>query len=140
MDLTRALELAGAHKLGVLVTLKQDGRPQLSNVMYVVADGVARVSVTNSRAKTANLRRDPRASLYVGRQDGWAYLVLEGEAELSEVATAPDDAVVDELVEHYRSLQGEHPDWDDYRRAMEEDGRLVVRLRLERAYGVWAGS
>ncbi|MDQ3680193.1 MAG: PPOX class F420-dependent oxidoreductase [Actinomycetota bacterium] len=140
MDLARALELAGAQKLGVLVTLKRDGRPQLSNVMYVVADGSPRVSVTDSRAKTANLRRDPRASLYVGRQDGWAYLVLEGEAELSEVAGAPDDAVVDELVELYRSLQGEHPDWDDYRRAMVEDGRLVLRLRPERAYGTWAGG
>ncbi|MDQ3569444.1 MAG: PPOX class F420-dependent oxidoreductase [Actinomycetota bacterium] len=140
MDLTRALQLAGAQKLGVLVTLKHDGRPQLSNVMYVVANGVARISVTDSRAKTANLRRDHRASLYVGRQDGWAYLVLEGAAELSEVAAAPDDAVVDELVELYRSLQGEHPDWDEYRRSMVEDGRLVVRLGPERAYGMWQGG
>nr|MBA3509026.1 PPOX class F420-dependent oxidoreductase [Thermoleophilaceae bacterium] len=99
MDLTRALELASGQKLGVLVTLRQDGRPQLSNVMYAISNGVVRISVTNGRAKTANLRRDPRASLYVGREDGWAYLVIDGEAELSEVAAATDDAVVDELME-----------------------------------------
>ncbi len=138
MDLNRALELAGGQKLGVLVTLRQDGRPQLSNVMYAVDNGGIRISVTDDRAKTANLRRDPRASLYVGREDGWAYLVLDGEADLSDVATAPDDAVVDELVELYRALQGEHPDWDEYRRAMVDDRRLVVRLRPERAYGMWA--
>ncbi len=137
MDLNRALEVAGGQKLGVLVTLRRDGRPQLSNIMYAVANGVVRISVTNGRAKTANLRRDPRASLYVGREDGWAYLVLDSEAELSEVAAAPDDAVVDELVGLYRALQGEHPDWQEYRRAMVEDGRLVVRLHPTRAYGMW---
>lgn len=137
MDLTRALDLAGGQKLGVLVTLRQDGRPQLSNIMYAVANGVVRISVTDDRAKTANLRRDPRASLYVGRQDGWAYLVLDGEAELGEVAAAPDDAVVDELVGLYRALQGEHSDWDEYRRAMVQDRRLVVGLHPARAYGMW---
>ncbi len=137
MDLTRALELAGGQQLGVLVTLRRDGRPQLSNVMYAVGNGVIRISVTDDRAKTANLRRDPRASLYVGREDGWAYLVLDGEADLSEVAAGPDDAVVDELVELYRALQGEHPDWAEYRRAMTEDRRLVVRLHPQRAYGMW---
>ncbi len=140
MDLRRALELASGQKLGVLATLKKDGRPQLSNVMYAVSNGVIRVSVTNDRAKTANLRRDSRASLYVGREDGWAYLVIEGEAELSDVATAADDAVVEELVDLYRALQGEHPDWDEYRRAMVEDRRLVVRLHPARAYGMWGAA
>lgn len=138
MDVARALDLAGTQKVGVLVTLKHDGRPQLSNIMYGVAGGVVRISVTDGRAKTANLRRDPRASLYVGRPDGWAYLVLEGDAELTGTATAPDDAVVEELVELYRSLQGEHPDWDEYRRAMVTDRRLVVRLRPHHAYGMWS--
>jgi PPOX class probable F420-dependent enzyme len=138
MDVTRALELAATRKLGALVTLKHDGRPQLSNVMYGVAEGVVRISVTDGRAKTANLRRDRRASLYTSRPDGWAYLVLEGDAELTETAAGPDDAVVDELVELYRSLQGEHPDWDEYRRAMVADHRLVVRLRPHHAYGMWA--
>jgi PPOX class probable F420-dependent enzyme len=138
MDLTRALELAGGQQLGVLTTLKQDGRPQLSNIAYGVGDdGLVRISVTDDRAKTRNLRRDPRASLYVGRKDGWAYLVLEGTAELSAVAAAPDDEAVEELVALYTKLQGDHPDWDEYRRAMVNDRRLVVRLRPERAYGMW---
>ncbi len=137
MELTRAFQLASDRKLGVLVTLKQDGRPQLSNVMYEVREGLVRISVTDGRAKTANLRRDPRASLYVSRPDGWAYLVLEGDAELTEVAAAVDDAVVDELVDLYRFLQGDHADWDDYRRAMVADRRLVVRLRPDHAYGMW---
>ena len=141
MDLTKALAEAAQHRLGVLVTQKRDGRPQLSNITYAVADdGLIRISVTDDRAKTKNLRRDPRASLYVGRQDGWAYLVLEGTASLSPVAAAPDDATVDELVGYYRTIQGEHPDWDDYRAAMVRDRRLLVHLRAESAYGMWGDS
>ena len=139
MDLARALELASGQRLGVLTTLKADGRPQLSNISYAVGpDGAVRISVTDDRAKTRNLRRDPRASLYVGREDGWAYLVLEGTADLGAVASAPDDEATEELVALYRQLQGEHPDWDDYRRAMVADRRLVLRLRPERAYGMWS--
>lgn len=139
MELSRALELAGGQQLGVLTTTKRDGRPQLSNIAYKLGDdGLVRISVTDSRAKTRNLRRDPRASLYVGRDDGWAYLVLEGAVELSPVAAAPDDDTVEELVALYRSFQGDHPDWDEYRRAMVQDGRLVARFRPERAYGMWA--
>lgn len=140
MELTEGLDAAATQQLGVLVTLKRDGRPQMSNIMYGIRDGGAfRISATDGRAKTNNLRRDPRASLYVGRRDGWAYVVIEGEAELSEVAEAPDDAVVDELVDLYRSLQGEHPNWDEFRRAMVAERRLVIRLRAERAYGMWPG-
>ena len=139
MELARALELAAGQRLGVLTTLKRDGRPQLSNISHAVGDdGVIRISVTADRAKTANARRDPRVSLYVGRGDGWAYVVLEGRAELTPVATAPDDATVEELVATYRQLAGEHPDWDDYRRAMVADRRLVLRLHPERAYGMWS--
>lgn len=138
MELRLALQRASSGRLGALVTLRRDGRPQLSNVMYGVGDGLVRVSVTDDRAKTANMRRDPRASLYVSRPDGWSYLVIDGEAELSPVATAPDDSVVEELVDLYRSLQGDHPDWGEYRRAMVADRRLVVRLRPVHAYGVWS--
>ncbi|HEX7166082.1 MAG TPA: PPOX class F420-dependent oxidoreductase [Acidimicrobiales bacterium] len=137
MDLDRALAAAASQRLGVLTTLKRDGRPQLSNVMFGIAGGVVRVSITDTRAKTKNLRRDPRTSLYVGRPDGWAYVVLEGEADLSEVAGAPGDDTVEELVELYRSLQGEHPDWSEYRETMVNDLRLVLRLRPTHAYGVW---
>jgi len=137
MDLTRALQLASEQKLGTLVTLKHDGRPQLSNVMYAIRDGIAGISVTDNRAKTANLRRDPRGSLHVSRPDGWAYLVLDGDAELTRVAATPNDAVVDELVELYRALQGEHTDWDEFRRSMVADRRLVLHLRVNHAYGMW---
>jgi len=139
VELARALALAADQRLGVLVTQKRDGRPQMSNITYGVGgDAIVRISVTDGRAKTNNLRRDPRASLYVGRADGWAYLVLEGRAELTDVAAAPDDATVEDLVQLYRASQGEHPDWDEYRRAMVDDRRLVVKLHAERAYGLWA--
>ena len=141
MELATALEAASAHRLGVLVTHKRDGRPQLSNITHSLGeDGLIRISVTDGRAKTANLRRDPRASLYVGRPDGWAYVVLEGSTTLSAVAAAPDDPAVEELVALYRAVQGEHPDWDEYRAVMVKDRRLVVRFAPERAYGMWPAS
>jgi PPOX class probable F420-dependent enzyme len=133
-------DLLASTPRGVLVTLKRDGRPQLSNVghAYDPATGMIRISVTDGRAKTANLRRDPRASYYVTTPDMGAYLVAEGTAELTPVAAAPDDATVDELVEVYRAIVGEHPDWDEFRAAMVTDRRLVVRVPVDRTYG-WAG-
>ncbi|MFE1292505.1 PPOX class F420-dependent oxidoreductase [Streptomyces sp. NPDC058751] len=132
------LKLLSEYDGGVLVTLKKDGRPQLSNVnhAYYPDEGVIRVSLTDDRAKTRNLRRDPRASYHVTSADRWAYTVAEGTAELTAVAGDPHDATVEELVRLYRDVQGEHPDWDDYRAAMVRDGRLVLRLRVERAYGI----
>ncbi len=122
---------------GVLVSLRRNGRPQLSNIIYLPGnDHSVRISVTDSRAKTKNLRRDPRASLYVSRDDFFAYVVLEGEVSLTPVASEVDDPVVEELVEMYRLMQGEHPDWDEYRRAMVSDGRLVARLEATYAYGM----
>jgi PPOX class probable F420-dependent enzyme len=137
IDLDAALAFAREHPRGVLATLKRDGRPQLSNVLFLVGEGRSvRISVTDDRAKTRNLRRDPRASLHVARDDFFAYVVLEGTVSLSAVAAAPDDPVVDELVEMYRLAQGEHPDWDEYRRVMVDDGRVVATLAVERAYGM----
>jgi PPOX class probable F420-dependent enzyme len=95
-----------------------------------------RISTTDDRAKVGNLRRDPRASFHVSSQDFWTYAVVEGTVELSPVAGDPTDATVEELIDLYRSVQGEHPDWADYRAAMVRDHRLVVRLHAERAYGV----
>ncbi|BBA96476.1 hypothetical protein RVR_1795 [Actinacidiphila reveromycinica] len=131
------LDLLKEQRNGVLVTLKKDGRPQLSNVTFLYDEStrLIRVSATDSRAKTRNLRRDPRASFYVTTPDLGAYLVAEGEAELTPVAADPHDATVDELVEIYRAIAGEHPDWEEYRAAMVADGRLVIRLRADRAYG-----
>nr|MDT0658541.1 PPOX class F420-dependent oxidoreductase [Micromonospora sp. DSM 115978] len=131
------LGLIGDRRLGVLATVKRDGRPQLSTVMHGLdrERRLIRISVTDSRAKTANLRRDPRASYHVGSEDGWSYAVAEGTAELTPPAADPGDATVEELVELYRSLAGEHPDWDDYRRAMVAERRVVLRLPIDRLYG-----
>ena len=137
MDLDTALTYARTNTRAVLITLKADGRPQSSNVIqWTDAEGVVRVSVTESRAKVRNLRRDPRVSIHVTADDFWSYVVLEGDAELTPVAASPDDATVDELVDYYRALNGEHPDWDDYRAAMVADARLVLRLRPAHAYGM----
>ncbi|MDH6130768.1 PPOX class probable F420-dependent enzyme [Kitasatospora sp. MAA4] len=122
---------------GVLATLKRDGRPQLSNVNYAYdeARSLIRVSITDDRAKAKNLRRDPRASFHVTSGDFWTWAVAEGTAELTPVAAAPDDATVEELIDLYRTIRGEHPDWDDYRAAMVRDRRIVLKLHIERYYG-----
>jgi PPOX class probable F420-dependent enzyme len=130
------LDRIGTHGLGVLVTLKRDGRPQLSNVTYVFDGKRIRVSLTDGRAKTKNLRRDSRASLYVNGPRGRSYVVLEGKAELSPVAADPYDDVVEDLVDYYRTASGEHPDWDEYRRVMVTDKRLVFSMTIDHAYGM----
>src|SRR5580698_122235 len=127
MDLTEALAFVGARKQGVLATIRGNGRPQLSNIMYVPHQGETfLISITAGRAKTANLRRDPRASLYVVGDNFYQYVVVEAAAELTPVAADPHDATVDLLVDYYRQGSGEHPDWEEYRAAMVADGRLIL--------------
>ncbi|WP_151523660.1 PPOX class F420-dependent oxidoreductase [Serinicoccus kebangsaanensis] len=134
-------DILTAGGTGALTTIKRDGRPQLSMVTYVIDPEatLVRVSTTDGRAKVANLRRDPRGSLYVTSSSGWSYAVAQGTVELSPVAGAEDDPVVEDLVQLYRDANGEHPDWDEYRQAMVADRRLVVRLRVEHVYGVAQG-
>jgi PPOX class probable F420-dependent enzyme len=122
---------------GIVVTMRPDGRPHLSNVSHTFdpATRLVRVSVTDSRVKVRHLRRDPRASYHVASSDFWRWAVADGTAELSAVAEDPEDPTVDELVEVYRAIAGEHPDWGDFRRAMVADRRLVLRLPVERVYG-----
>lgn len=130
--------LFGSTGIAALVTLKHDGRPQISNVVYYY-DPLERtfsVSITDSRAKTRNMRRDPRVSLFADAADGWSYAVAEGQAELSEVAADPHDATVEQLVALYRAVQGEHPDWDEYRSATVAEHRLLLRVRVKRFYGI----
>jgi PPOX class probable F420-dependent enzyme len=138
MELSPALEFVRPRHHGVLATIRANGRPQLSNILYHLGDDdVARISVTDGRAKTANLRRDPRASLYVLGDSFWQYIVLEGTVDVSPVAAAPDDDTVEQLVAVYRAGTGqEHPDWDEFRAAMVADKRLILAFRPERAYGV----
>lgn len=132
----RALIAAGS--LGTLTTIKRDGRPQLSQVSYAFDPDTLtlRVSVTDGRAKTRNLRRDPRASMLVLGDSRWSYAVGEGTATLGEVTTDPGDAASDALVDLYRTLAGEHPDWDEYRRAMIDERRLVLTIVLDHSYGI----
>lgn len=133
-------DVVAAANGGTLATIKRDGRPQLSDINYTADSGtrIVRISTRDPLAKTHNLRRDPRASLYVPGPGGAGYVVAEADTELSPVAADEQDAVVEELIEVYRLVQGkDHPDWADYRAAMVRDQRLILRLQVERLYG-WA--
>ncbi len=131
------LEFVAAQNWGVLAAVKDDGRPHLSNVGYAydAAEQLVRISITEGRVKTRYLRADPRVTLHVASKDFWTWVAVEGTAELTPVAAEPHDATVEELVTYYRTINGEHPDWDEYRTAMVSDRRLVVRFRPERTYG-----
>lgn len=137
----KLLALIADNSLGVLATVKRDGRPQLSNVTYHFDPRTVtiEVSVTEPRAKTRNLRRDPRASLLVSSEDGWCYAVAEGDAALSDPAVSPDDDTVESLITLYRNVAGEHPDWDEFRAAMVLDRRVLLRLPIKHLYGMPPG-
>ncbi|EID14844.1 PPOX class F420-dependent oxidoreductase [Mycobacterium xenopi] len=137
----KLLAVISGNSIGVLATIKRDGRPQLSNVQYYFDPRklVIQVSITEPRAKTRNLRRDPRASILVSADDGWAYAVAEGTAELTPPAAARDDATVEALITLYRNIAGEHPDWDEYREAMVTDRRVLLTLPITHVYGMPPG-
>lgn len=126
---------------GSLITLKRDGRPQASVVIHVWDPDrrAVRISVTDDRAKTRNLRRDPRASFHVVAPDLTAWAVGEGFAELTPPAADAHDDTVEALVDLYRRLAGEHPDWEEYRAAMVADRRVVLTLAFEHVYGARRG-
>lgn len=130
MDLDRAHELLRTHHRAVLVTFRSDGRPQTSPVLCGLDEaGRVVVSTREATAKARNVRRDPRVSLCVlGDQffgDDWVQ--VDGRAE---VVPLPD--AMDGLVELYRTVAGEHPDWDEFRSAMEEQRRVLLRVTVER--------
>ncbi|MCX2180722.1 PPOX class F420-dependent oxidoreductase [Streptomyces sp. SKN60] len=129
--------LLAESRLGVLATLKADGRPQLSPVMpfYDPKTETLYVSMTEGRAKTANLRRDPRAALEVTAQDGRAWATAEGTVTLTGPGTDPYGPEVEALVEYYRLAAGEHPDWEEYRAAMVADRRVLMRMSVDHVYG-----
>lgn len=127
MDLQSALEWASAHRLAALITLRADGRPQSSDIVYGLVDGRFLISVTPERAKARNLKRDPRCVLHISDAGSGSYLSFDGTAEVTDPATAVDDPAVDQLVAYYEAAKGEaHPDWDEYRRAMVDDGRVLA--------------
>jgi PPOX class probable F420-dependent enzyme len=143
MELAQGVAALTANQHSTIVTIKRDGKPQLSNVVHSVGEtGLVRVSITATRAKYHNLVRTPWAALHVNGPEGdfWSYAVIECEASLSPVAGDPHDAVADELVELYGKVAAQvHPDWDEYRRAMVADQRVVLTLTPVRAYGMLRG-
>ncbi len=131
----RMLDFVAGQRWGVLATIRRNGRPQLSNVGYAYdpEQRLFRVSVTADRAKTRNLQADPRVTLHVASKDFWTWVAVEGTAELTPVAADPHDATVEELVTYYRGINGEHPDWDEYRAAMEAERRVLLVITIDRA-------
>jgi PPOX class probable F420-dependent enzyme len=131
-----ARQFVADHHWGVLVTLKaSDGRPQLSNVAYALIDDEIRVSLTDSRAKTANLRNDPRVSLHVTSDDFWTYVVVEGTARLSPVARDPGDETCERLLELYEAVSDRpHDDPDEFHAAMVDEGRLELSFDVGYLY------
>ncbi|MCE2512247.1 MAG: PPOX class F420-dependent oxidoreductase [Acidimicrobiia bacterium] len=136
MELAEAITWAAERMLGVLITIRSDGRPQSSDIVYCVDGGVFSISVTAGRAKTANLRRDPRAVLHISDEKAWSYVSLDGTVELLPVTTSADDATSDALVDYYERVTGDpHPDWQEFRRAMIEERRHIARFTPTSAAG-----
>ena len=136
MELSQAIQWAADRKLAVLITIRADGRPQSSDIVYALDEDVFVISVTAGRAKTINLRRDPRAVLHLSDEKAWSYVSLDGTVELSPATTSPGDATSDALVDYYeRVAGGPHPDWDEYRRAMIDERRLIARFTPTSATG-----
>lgn len=130
MDAGRAADFLRAHHRAVLATSRSDGMPQLSPVACTVDDeGRVLISTRETAVKTKNLRRRPLASLCVFTDTFFGeWVQVEGNAE---VISLPD--AMDLLVEYYRRVSGEHPDWEDYRAAMIRDRRVIVRITITRA-------
>jgi PPOX class probable F420-dependent enzyme len=130
VDLDQARSFLRDHHHAVLVTSRGDGTPQLSPVLVGLdGEGRATVSTRETAMKTHNARRNPRVWLCVlsdGFHGNW--IQLEGTATVLSLPEA-----MEPLVEYYRGVSGEHPDWDDYRRAMERDRRVLLRVELTRA-------
>jgi PPOX class probable F420-dependent enzyme len=130
MQLERAREFMRVNHRAVLATRRSDGLPQLSPVTVGVgADGRVLISTRETAMKTKNLAKDPHASLCV-LNDGFFgdWVQAEGTAEIIHLPGA-----MDLLVDYYRRISGEHPDWDDYRDAMRRDRRVIVAITLTRA-------
>ncbi|WP_207841928.1 PPOX class F420-dependent oxidoreductase [Williamsia soli] len=134
-------ELLANSKLGVLATIKSDGRPQLSPVtpFYDRADESIYISATDGRAKTRNLRRDPRGVLEVTSADGRSWATAEGSVTIIGPGTDPHGPEVEALVGYYRAAAGEHPDWDEYRSVMVSDRRVLVTIHVDHVYGEHIG-
>ncbi|HEY7948404.1 MAG TPA: PPOX class F420-dependent oxidoreductase [Acidimicrobiales bacterium] len=130
MDREAALEFIRHNHQAVMATTRSDGGVQMSPVAAGVdGDGFVVVSTRETAIKTKNLGRRPRATLAVLNDRFYGeWVQVEGPVEI-----VPLPEAMDGLVDYYRSLSGEHPDWDEYRTAMEKERRVLVRLTVERA-------
>jgi PPOX class probable F420-dependent enzyme len=136
MELDEARDFIRAQHRAVLATMRRDGTPQLSPVSCGVDDsGAVVVSTRDAAAKTKNARRDPRAWLCVFT-DGFFGRFVQVEGSVT-VVDLPD--AMPGLIDYYRSISGEHPDWEDYRAAMEREQRVLLRLELTRAGPDYSG-
>jgi PPOX class probable F420-dependent enzyme len=130
VDRAGLLEFARTRHQLTLVTTRRDGRPQVSPVTGGVdPDGRIVISTYPDRAKAVNLRRDPAATVLV-HSDDWngAWVQVNGTAEVLDM---PSKEAEDGLVEYFRCISGEHPDWDDYREAMRRQGKSLIRITVE---------
>jgi PPOX class probable F420-dependent enzyme len=136
-DEQQLLELIASKREGVLAAVTRAGYPHLTNVLYVwdAEERIARVSTTAVRVKGRILRRNPHAALHVAGPHFWSYAVAQGNAETSEVAATPGDEAGRELLEVHSAFSGEL-DEEAFYRQMIDAQRLVVRLRVERVYGI----
>ena len=128
VDRETLLEFLRPRHKGTLVTTRKDGRPQMSPVSCGVdEEGRVVVSTYPERAKAVNLRRDPRVSMLV-HSDDWngPYVQVDGTAEVLDMPEA-----LEPLVEYYRCIAGEHPDWQEYREAMRAQGKSLIRITVE---------
>ena len=130
IDVSTALTFLRENHRAVLATTRADGHPQLSPIVANVnADGLIAISSRETAVKVKNLRRDPYASLCVISEGFYGeWMQIEGTAS---ILSLPD--AMEPLVDYYRTLSGEHPDWADYRAAMERDRRVMILIRAERA-------
>ena len=136
MELSDAQAFLADHHKAVIATVGEDGTPHLTNVVAGWDGTVFRVSLTDARVKTDNLRRTPVAVLSISSDDFWRYVSAECDVELSPTSTTPGDDVGQELLALHDELNPEpHPDPDEFLAAMVEDRRLVARLTPRRVYG-----
>lgn len=136
MELNQALEWAADRKNGVLITIRADGRPQSSDITYLVENGAFTISVTSDRAKTRNMQRDNRVVMHLTNIETWSYLSFDGTAELSPPAATVDDETVNRLVAYYEAAAGQpHSDWAEYRQAMVDEKRLMVTFTPTKVVG-----
>jgi PPOX class probable F420-dependent enzyme len=136
MEIEKAREFLRHNHRAVLLTQRRDGSPQMSPVACALEDsGRVVVSTRQTAAKARNVGRDPRVSMCVfGEGFFGEWIQIDGTAEVIPLPEAMDG-----LIDYYRKVGGEHPDWDEYRLAMEAEGRVVLAITVERAGPDWAG-